>query len=244
MHIQKTSQSSYHELRILANVATLKDAELTAAAFSAPDSHSEYFKSILEKLGRIAIASNKNIQFLKSAEDILTPFQNHQILFPQCSPSQILKLKEDTDARVMLTMCENMFRKWRPIYTLPDGNCAFNAFVLYLTASISLNLSRLLRICVVVELLFHHNDYHGVLANYCKSSNADFINDEIYQEMRSVCKDKHYCGFVTFVALATVLSHPVRLIHPIVSVQTKSGFAYNSHSMNCTFFTCPRHKEF
>ena len=56
--------------------------------------------------------------------------------------------------------------------------------------------------------------------------------------MRVVCKDKHWCGFVSFAALATILAHPVKLIHPIEEAKTDSGFSYNSHLMNS--FILPR----
>ena len=133
-------------------------------------------------------------------------------------------------------MCERIFRKMRPIYTVPDGNCVFNAIILFLLASRSPELVTKLRIAVVTELLFNRPAYHLVLKNYCKSGDADFIDQEIFSEMRAACKDRGWCGYVSFAALATILGHPIRLVHPIYSVPTHSGFAYNPHSMNATLY--------
>ena len=37
---------------------------------------------------------------------------------------------------------------------------------------------------------------------------------------------------MTFAALATVVDYPIRLVHPIVNVQTNSGFSFNSQIFN------------
>ena len=50
--------------------------------------------------------------------------------------------------------------------------------------------------------------------------------------MRSACKNRDWCGYVSFAALATILGCPIRLVHLIYFVSTNSGFAYNPQSMN------------
>ena len=232
--LKSNSQSPFHQLKLLASVAQIKDDELAVSAIANPDSHVDYFKDLLDKLGKLSVSSNHNEKFLNSARELLAPFETHSITFTPCKSSKLLKLKEDTEARIVMSYCESTFRKWKPLYTLPDGNYVFNVCVLYLSATINYDLARLLRISVVAELLFHHDDYHKNLIEYCKSSDPDFINEEIYQEMRAACRDKSWCGFVSFAALATVLSRPIRLVHPIINVPTLSGYFYNSHSWNKT----------
>ena len=99
-------------------------------------------------------------------------------------------------------------------------------------ASRSKELVTKLRIAVVAELLFKRHSYHIVLQKYCRTSDPDFIDQEIFSEMRAASKDRAWCDYVSFAALATILSRPIRLVHPIYSVPTSSGFAYNPHSMN------------
>ena len=50
--------------------------------------------------------------------------------------------------------------------------------------------------------------------------------------MRAVCNDRGWCGFVSFDALATIISHPILLIHPSFSVPTESQIAYNLQAIN------------
>ena len=85
---------------------------------------------------------------------------------------------------------------------------------------------------MVAELLFNKRSYHRVLKDFCISSDEQFIDQEIHQEMRSACKNRSWCGYVSFAALATILGCPIRLVYPIYSVSTNSGFAYNPQSIN------------
>ena len=68
---------------------------------------------------------------------------------------------------------------------------------------------------MVVELLFYPESYYSVLQKYWRTMNLKFIEQEIRSEMRAACKDRGWCGFVSFAALATIISHSTRLIHPI-----------------------------
>ena len=75
----------------------------------------------------------------------------------------------------MISKCEQTFRKWRPVYTEPDGNCVFNAIILFLTASVLLDLVCKLR-SFVVELFLNKRSYHRVLRDFCISSDEQFID--------------------------------------------------------------------
>ena len=81
-------------------------------------------------------------------------------------------------------MCDRTYRKWRPLYTQPDGNCAFNAIVLCLSGSYSPQFAVILRVCVVSELLFHRKGYYRILRDFCMSSDHDNIETEIFHEIR------------------------------------------------------------
>ena len=187
---------------------------------------------VLTKLQKIAVSKNLDENFLKQAKDILAPFKQTVYQFSQTNSQLLLNLREDNQARKVLIMCEKSFRKFRPLYTEPDGNCVYNTIILYLRASNSVELVKQLRIAVVCELLFYSRCYYSVLQKYCRTMNVEFIEQEIRSEMRAACKDRGWCGFVSFAALATIISHPIRLIHPIFSVATESQVSYNSQAMN------------
>ena len=86
--------------------------------------------------------------------------------------------------------CDRTFRKWRPLYIMPDGNYPVNAIVLFLIASYSPQFVVLLRFCVVAELIFHRENYHSVLRDYCMSSVYDNIETEIFHEIRKASRDR------------------------------------------------------
>ena len=201
----------------------------TMAKNAAP---SENYEEIMNQLEKISISKNLDPKFLEEAQRLLAQFEAKPLTFSHSNTSKLLTLQEDSEALKVLSKCEKTFRKWRPIYTTPDGNCVFNAIVLYLKASFSLDLVRKLRIAVVAELVFHERSYYRVLREFCKTTDEEFIGQEVHQEMRAACKMRGWCGYVSFAALATVLGCPIRLVHPIYSVSTESGYAFNPHSMN------------
>lgn len=236
------SQSPCRALKQLANFASTiletdfaKQGNPSQPALSALSSHKD-FNNILSRLEKIAVNSNPTENFLQQAKIILAPFQSEPLKFSTTNYNKLLSLQEDSEARKVLSLCERPFRKLRPLYTITDGNCTFNAIVLFLNASPSPELVVKLRISVVAELAFHPSSYHTVLNEYCCSADADFIEAEIFSEMRAACRDGGWCGFVSFAALATVLGYPIRLVHPIYSVPTDSGFPFNPRVMNKTLY--------
>ena len=190
------------------------------------------FKNILNQLGKVAVSSNLNDNFKNDAKIILKDFKVNPLTFEHNHPIDLYQLRDDNDAQKVLTKCQTPYNRWRPLYTLPDGNCVFNTIVLFLRSCPSPEMVLQLRIAVVAELVFNGDSYHTVLQKYCKTSDRDFIDQEIMSEARSACKQNGWCGYVSFAALSTILLHPIRLVHPIYSVPTDSGFAYNPHAMN------------
>ena len=132
----------------------------------------------MKELQKITVSKNSDQNFVKQAKEILAPFKHNSFKFSQTN-SQLLSLREDNHARRVLIMCEKHYKKFRPLYTEPDGNCVFNSIVLFLRASHSAELVKQLRIAVVVELLFYPESYYSVLQKYCKTINFEFIEQEI-----------------------------------------------------------------
>lgn len=153
------SQSPCRALKQLANFAfniLEKDfpQQTDHTAVSAPSSHGDC-KNILSQLQKIAVNSNPNENFLEQAKIILAPFKSEPLKFTAANYNKLLRLQEDSESKKVLSMCERQFRKWRPLYTIPDGNCSFNAIVLFLNASPSFEFVAKLRISVVVELALY-----------------------------------------------------------------------------------------
>ena len=178
------------------------------------------------------MSSNLNDCYLKQAKQILADFEFQFLIFTPGNIKKLTQLPQDNKSFTILSLCERTFRKWRPLYIKPDGNCLFNSIAVFLCGNHSPDIARRLRVAVVAELLFHRNSYHKTLKDYCNSGDDNFIDEEIISEMRSAGPLGKWCGYVSFAALATVVAHPIRLISPIISVLTDSGFAFNSHIMN------------
>ena len=222
--------SPFHSLNVLANVASVNFETV-----SQPEDfriNSTFIVHILYKLKTISVASNLNENYLKQAKEILSDFEFNPLKFTTCNTRKFLQLPQDPESRIILSYCERTFRKWRPLCIEPDGNCLFNTIAVFLCGTHSSDMARRLRIAVVAELLFNRHLYHNKLKDFCNSGDADFIDEEIISEMRSAGTLGKWCGYVSFAALATVVAHPIRLISPIASVPTVSGFAFNSHIMN------------
>ena len=201
-------------------------------------------EEIIAKLNKIAIPTNLNPNFVQQAKHLFSQFQSKPYEFYPSQCNKLLTQSHDNDARKIIQKCERIFRKWTPIDILADGNCGFNSVAMFCCGSHSRNTSLRLRIVVVSELLFNKNQYINDIKLYCQSDDPEFIRDEIRSEMRCAAIEFKWCGFVTFAAMATVVSHPIRFIYPISDVPTESGHAYNSHNMNKTLYPMRRGSNF
>ena len=106
------SQSPFHQLKVLANVATIrKEDELAINAINNPEANSVYFQEILAKLAKISVSSNLNEKFKDLARQILSPFEANPFKFNFCKSNKLFKLKDDSEARIVLTKCGSPYRK-------------------------------------------------------------------------------------------------------------------------------------
>ena len=169
------------------------------------------------------------LAFIEKARTILKEFDNNKRVYDEVAPT-IHEPIIDSSAASLLQMCEEMFHNWQPIQILGDGNCLFNAVAMYIAGKHNSELSRKLRLAVACELLFRGDLYCKYLEEYCHSSDSQFIEREISEEIKNCLRPGNWCGFISISTLPTILNRPVRVVFPV-----RSSVMYSSQIINRTF---------
>ena len=193
----------------------------------------------------LSILSEANLcSNLPSVQEVLIGYKTSPLQFRPSASSNLIELPLDTDALVVLRRCEPRYRMWRPLKVVADGNCLFNAFALFLHGSHSPELSTQLRVAVATELVFNVEFYKMIRKDYSMTNehNTSILMKEFNDELKSVCNEGDWCGYLSLAAIASVLRHFVRLVYPLVKGTDTPPFPLSySQVLNHTF--TPRNGE-
>ena len=193
--------------------------------------------TMLTVLNEFSSQSLDDSTFIISVQAFLKPLKYSQFFYPQ-REGNLLNILADPDAGQLLGICEDEFKKWKPIKTEKDGNCLFNVFATFLLGKHDAEMSKILRVYSTFELIYKIDEYkcNQFCKDYLKHDNLNLddqlIIAEIIKEAKWCAQLGEWCGFITFIAIANILRRPIRLVYPIRSNNQNIKLAHDHRVMN------------